>query len=99
MSKLNDYVDSKGKQKRPQTQETTPHLRLLEAATVALQNGDDPFAWAALTLKLCEAATHFGGETALPLPLHLAKMAEEYLHPLPTSEEDTEEGETEEGEE
>ena len=89
-SMLTAFDGKSNQEMSPRPQETTPHVRLLEVATVGLQAGDDPFAWAALTLKLCEATTHTGGETALPLPLHLAKQTEEYLHPLPAADPDTE---------
>jgi hypothetical protein len=54
---------------------------LLEITVAGLQDGDDPELWATLTHRL----RRLPGRTtlALPLPLHLARKAEEYV--LPTT--------------
>jgi hypothetical protein len=54
---------------------------LLELVFPVLQNGDkdDPTRWALLTHKLRRAAFHFADDLTLPLPLHLAQKAEEYV--------------------
>jgi len=48
----------------------------------ALQPGDEPWAWAALGHKLRFAAPHHDEAITLALPLHLAKLMEEYVLPL-----------------
>ncbi len=56
--------------------------RLLEITTAVLQPGDSPELWAALTHRLRDSSAHYGSETALPWPLHLAKKMEEYVLPI-----------------
>jgi hypothetical protein len=55
---------------------------LLEIATIALQDGDSPEVFAALTHELRFLASHFDDATLLPLPLHLADLIEEYVLPM-----------------
>jgi len=55
---------------------------LLELATVALQDGDAPEVFAAITHELRFLASHFDDATVLPLPLHLADLLEEYVLPM-----------------
>jgi hypothetical protein len=54
---------------------------LLELAFPVLSDSDqdDPTRWALLTHKLRRAAFHFADDLGLPLPLHLARKAEEYV--------------------
>ncbi|BAJ31842.1 MULTISPECIES: DUF3962 domain-containing protein [Kitasatospora] len=53
---------------------------LLELAVVGCQPGDDPELWAALTHQL-RRTPDYRSYLALPLPLHLAKLAGEYVLP------------------
>jgi hypothetical protein len=54
---------------------------LLELVFPVLQDSDKDSStrWALLTHKLRRAAFHFADDLALPLPLHLAQKAEEYV--------------------
>ena len=56
--------------------------QLVENTVAALQPGDEPWAWAALGHKLRFAAPHHDEAITLALPLHLAKLMEEYVLPL-----------------
>ena len=56
--------------------------RLLEITTAALQPDDAPESWALLAHYLRAASAHYGAETVLPFPLHLAMKIGEYVLPL-----------------
>ncbi|MBA3822669.1 MAG: DUF3962 domain-containing protein [Ktedonobacterales bacterium] len=58
----------------------------IEIVLAALQSDDDPWVWAAATHQLRLSAGHFDDALALPLPLHLAKLVEEYVMPFPSHE-------------
>ncbi|AXI78774.1 pPIWI_RE module domain-containing protein [Peterkaempfera bronchialis] len=54
---------------------------LLEVAVVGCQPGDDPEAWAVLAHQL-RMTPDYRDMLALPLPLHLARKAQEYVLPV-----------------
>ncbi|MFD4396693.1 pPIWI_RE module domain-containing protein [Kitasatospora sp. NPDC058478] len=54
---------------------------LLEVAVVGCQPGDDPEAWAGLAHQL-RMTPDYRDMLALPLPLHLARKAQEYVLPV-----------------
>jgi hypothetical protein len=56
--------------------------RLVELTVAAIQQGDAPWIWAALAHELRFVAPHHDDAITLPLPLHLAKLMEEYVLPL-----------------
>ena len=56
--------------------------RLLELTAAVLQPNDDPELWAAFVHRLRDASAHYGAETALPFPLHLAMKIGEYVLPV-----------------
>ncbi|MFE2108877.1 pPIWI_RE module domain-containing protein [Kitasatospora sp. NPDC059463] len=53
----------------------------LEVAVLGCQAGDDPEAWAALTHQL-RMTPDYRDMLALPLPVHLARKAQEYVLPV-----------------
>lgn len=55
---------------------------LVELTVAGLQPGDVDWVWAAVVHELRFAAYHFDDALVLPLPLHLAKLMEEYVLPL-----------------
>jgi hypothetical protein len=55
--------------------------QLLECFVAALQVGDKSEPWAAAAHQLRYVAAHYDDPTLLPLPLHLARKAGEYLLP------------------
>jgi hypothetical protein len=55
---------------------------LLEIAAIAVQEGDSPEAFGAITHELRFLASHFDDATLLPPPLHLADLMEEYVLPM-----------------
>src|SRR5262249_35880069 len=77
-SRVNQKPD-KPKALNPEMQGWNPTL--LEMAFPVLQADDngDATRWALLTHKLRRAAFHFADDLALPLPLHLAQKAGEYV--------------------
>jgi hypothetical protein len=88
LSVLQEYTNREGTSHGPAVKEYTPSQSLCEITTACLQAGDEPADWAALTNNLRDAATHYGEATALPLPLHLAKLVKEYVLPVAVEEED-----------
>ena len=55
--------------------------RICEVVLVQLHEDDDPAAWAGAVHRLREMAPHFNDPVQLPLPLHLAKLTEQYMPP------------------
>jgi len=88
LSMFQGYTSREGASRSPAVAQYTPSRTLCEITAVCLQAGDEPAAWAALTNKLREVASHYDEATALPLPLHLAKQVKEYV--LPVAEEEDE---------
>jgi len=88
LSVLQEYSNREGTSHGPAVKEYTPSQTLCKITTACLQAGDEPAAWATLTNNLRDVASHYGEETALPLPLHLAKLVKEYV--LPVAEEEDE---------
>lgn len=87
-SVLQEYTNREGTSHGPATKEYTPSQTLCEITTACLQAEDVPADWAELTNNLRNSATHYGEATALPLPLHLAKLVKEYVLPVAEGEED-----------
>lgn len=56
--------------------------QLVEIYVAAIQEGDDPAAWAALAHELRDGNPYFSGETVLPWPLQIAKQLGEYISPV-----------------
>lgn len=88
MSVLQEYTNREGTSHGPAVKDYTPSQTLCEITTACLQAGDVPAEWAELTNNLRDSATHYGEATALPLPLHLAKLVKEYVLPVAEEEED-----------
>lgn len=76
--------------RKPMTRVSTWNPGLYELTVAALQSGDNSEPWAHLTHELRKACLHYEDATALPLPLHLAKLMEEYI--LSVEIQDDEEG-------
>jgi len=55
---------------------------LVEIVPVVLQPGDHPVEWAAYVHELRRALPHYTEAAVLPLPLHLAALAAEYVMPV-----------------
>ncbi|WP_280339722.1 pPIWI_RE module domain-containing protein [Nocardia neocaledoniensis] len=53
--------------------------RMVEMTVAALQPGDTPETWAGITHQLRWANIQYDDGTTLPMPLHLARLAEEYV--------------------
>jgi hypothetical protein len=54
----------------------------VEIVPVVLQPGDHPVEWAAYVHELRRALPHYTEAAVLPLPLHLAALAAEYVMPV-----------------
>lgn len=52
---------------------------MVEMTVAALQPDDDPRAWAGVAHQRRWANTQYDDGTTLPMPLHLASLAEEYV--------------------
>lgn len=76
-----------GKLINPSTKTMVWNHRPLEYTVAAIQHGDDPEDWAALTHQLRWAATHYAHALALPWPLMTAKKLAEYVMPVQLLEE------------
>ena len=63
----------------------------MEYTVAAIQEGDEPEDWAALTHQLRWAAPHYDHATALPWPLMVARKLAEYVMPVQLLEEIAEE--------
>lgn len=61
---------------------------IIEVTVAAMQKGDDPARLASVPHMLRAQAVHFDEALALPLPLHLAKLAQEYVIPIEYERED-----------
>jgi hypothetical protein len=61
---------------------------ITEITVAAMQPGDDPARLAFVPHILRAQAVHFDEALALPLPLHLAKLAQEYVIPVDYERED-----------
>jgi hypothetical protein len=81
LSKFDEWTTPRTKrsyQARPDSPAWNPGL--FELTVACLQPEDrDPTPWAALVHTLRHAAPHYDEALALPLPLHLAKLMEEYV--------------------
>lgn len=84
VSKLSTWANSAGKSRPSTPQVHTWNSRILEMTVASLQPEDEGKAadWAYLTHLLRDAAGHFDERTMLPLPLHLAKLMDEYVLPI-----------------
>jgi hypothetical protein len=77
-SRVNQNPD-KPKSLHPGMQGWNPTLLELVFPVLQDSDKDNLTRWAILTHKLWRAAFHFADDLALPLPLHLAQKAEEYV--------------------
>jgi hypothetical protein len=55
------------------------NARMVEMTVAAIQPSDDPRTWAGITHQLRWANTQYDAGTTLPMPLHFASLAEEYV--------------------
>ncbi|MEG3635201.1 pPIWI_RE module domain-containing protein [Micromonospora palythoicola] len=55
------------------------NARMVEMTVAAIQPGDDPRAWVGIAHQLRWANLQYDDGTTLPMPLHLAQLAEEYV--------------------
>ena len=69
------------KMKALEVKRNTFNYQYVELTVAAMQKGDDPLSWAALTHCQRDLADTYKSTTVLPLPLHLAKQAAEYVLP------------------
>jgi hypothetical protein len=86
LSKLGPW-STRNMDHEPNPSATAWNPQLVEYTAAALQPDDQPWAWAALGHKLRFVAPHHDEPITLALPLHLAKLMEEYV--LPMSDLDT----------
>lgn len=86
-SKISFSTNSEGKQCDPAPYVPAWNPGLFELTVACIQPGDDAWTWAAVAHELRNLALHYDATaTALPLPLHLGKLMEEYTLPLPDSD-------------
>lgn len=78
-------------QPQPGLSTWNPGLYELTVAILQPEDGDNAAPWALYTHKLRETAFHYADATALPLPLHLAKLMEEYIRSVDIEDEDEDE--------
>jgi hypothetical protein len=78
----------------PSTKTMVWNHRPVEYTVAAIQDGDEPEDWAALTHQLRWAAPHYDHATALPWPLMVARKLAEYVMPVQLLEEIAEEDDT-----
>ncbi|MFI1996300.1 pPIWI_RE module domain-containing protein [Actinoplanes sp. NPDC020271] len=71
---------------QPETVEVPPlpgaevwNARMIEMTVAAIQPGDDPRVWAGIAHQLRWANLQYDDGTSLPMPLHLASLAAEYV--------------------
>jgi hypothetical protein len=81
LSKLGRWR-SRSMDHEPSPGATAFNPQLVEHTVAAIQAGDQAWALAALGHKLRYAASHYDGALTLALPLHLAKLIEEYVLPM-----------------
>jgi hypothetical protein len=79
----------------PSTKTMVWNHRPLEYTVAAIQEGDQPEDWAALTHQLRWAAPHYDYALALPWPLTVAKKLAEYVMPVQLLEEIADDDDTE----
>jgi hypothetical protein len=70
-----------GKPTAPKPKAQVWNAQFIELFVAAIQDGDKPEHWAALSHELRNAAPYSKVTTILPWPLHLAEQIEEYLLP------------------
>jgi hypothetical protein len=90
ISKLTDWETATGNAVGPNAGALSWNPRIYELTVAGLQPGDAPAPWAALAHVLRQAAFTYEDATALPLPLHLAKLTEEYALREPTQTDNSE---------
>ena len=74
------------KVERPSAQAWNPSM--YELTVAAMQRGDDPAQLASVAHELRDVSIHYNDATAFPLPLHLARLMQEYVQ-LTSSEDDS----------
>ena len=83
MSKAEDWTSPNRpdviRSKRLNVSTWNPGLYELTVAALQPEDGGNAAPWAYLTHDLRKSCLHFEDATALPLPLHLAKLMEEYI--------------------
>lgn len=65
-----------------------PGLYELTVAVLQTEDNGNPIPWANLVHELRQSTLHFEDATALPLPLHLAKLMEEYILSIDVEDDD-----------
>src|SRR5439155_13740553 len=81
LSKLGKW-QTRSMDHEPSPGATAFNPQLVENTVGAIQPGDQPWVWAALGHKLRFVAPHHDEPLTLALPLHLAKLIEEYVLPM-----------------
>lgn len=91
-SKAEGWISSKKPEQvrlpQPSLSTWNPGLYELTVAVLQPEDNDDPAPWANLVHELRRSSLHFEDATALPLPLHLAKLMEEYILSVDMEEEE-----------
>ncbi|MHB0871356.1 MAG: RNaseH domain-containing protein [Chloroflexota bacterium] len=82
LSKLAPWTSALGRSQKAKPGKYAWNPSLVELTVSAIQPGDRPSDWAALTHELRSAASHYNEATVYALPLHLAKLMAEYALPL-----------------
>lgn len=82
MSKLAPWTSALGRSQKARPGKYAWNPGLVELTVSAIQPGDRPSDWAALTHELRSAASHYDEATVYALPLHLAKLMAEYALPV-----------------
>jgi hypothetical protein len=91
LSKAEAWTSQRGKHFSPAPDAHAWNPSLFELTVACLQPEDqgNAWPWAALTHELRQMAFHYDQATALPLPLHLAQLMEEYVLPLDERDEES----------
>lgn len=88
LSKADVWGPNSGDTRDPRPDAHAWNPGLFELTVACLQPNDTASPWAALTHELRNQALHYDEATALPLPLHLGQLMEEYVVDTDDSEEE-----------
>ena len=79
LSKVDVWGPNEGDARDPRPDAHAWNPGLFELTVACLQPNDTASTWAALTHELRSLALHYDEATALPLPLHLGQLMEQYV--------------------
>lgn len=79
LSKVSSWTTKKGKTFEPSPDTYFWNPGLVELTVACVQPGDEVWPWAAVAHELRHLALHYDEALKLPLPLHLAKLMEDYV--------------------